>query len=241
MTRVSVCVATFNGSKYILGQLASILNQLDRDDEVVVCDDGSTDDTVCLIKSLNDPRVQIYINDVNIGHVKNFERAISIARNDIIFLSDQDDVWEAGKVSLIKSLFAKDESVCVIHHGMVRIDSNGVLLPGVGRVSPFFSRHVLISQFWKSFVFGCCLAFRRDFRREIIPFPNIVYAHDHWIALAAGSKNGFLNIADALIRYRMHENNLTPKGSLPVLRRIQLRVVQLILLLEIFRRRLFNG
>src|SRR3954462_814281 len=97
----SVCIATYNGEKYVLRQLQSILAQLSPDDEVIVVDDCSTDGTVDVIKGLNDRRVATHINDRNRRAVYSFGRAISLARHRFIFLSDQDDLWLPGRVALM--------------------------------------------------------------------------------------------------------------------------------------------
>lgn len=102
---ISVCIATYNGGKYIEEQLRSILDQLSADDEVIVSDDNSTDDTVSIIKSLGDSRIKIYAHKPDkcsflIDHsTHNFENALRHSHGDIIFLSDQDDKWTDNKVS----------------------------------------------------------------------------------------------------------------------------------------------
>ncbi|MEK5777350.1 glycosyltransferase, partial [Acinetobacter nosocomialis] len=98
---ISVCLATYNGEKYIVEQLTSILSQLSPTDEVIISDDHSTDETLLLIKSLNDPRIKIITNELGKGYTKNFENAINHSSGDYIFLSDQDDVWVENKVELM--------------------------------------------------------------------------------------------------------------------------------------------
>ena len=99
---VSVCMATYNGEKYLSRQLHSILEQLNDDDEVIVVDDCSTDGTVETLKRLGDPRIAVHVNDRNRGEVFSFGRAMQLAKNDFVFLSDQDDVWTPGRVSLMQ-------------------------------------------------------------------------------------------------------------------------------------------
>ena len=100
--RTSVCMATFNGKTYVGRQLETILDQLSPDDEVIVVDDCSTDGTIEAVKGLNDPRVALHVNDRNRREVYSFSRAISLARHQFIFLSDQDDVWLPGRVALMR-------------------------------------------------------------------------------------------------------------------------------------------
>src|ERR1700710_1739268 len=99
--RTSVCMATFNGERYVGRQLESVLDQLSADDEVIVVDDCSTDGTVEAVRRLNDPRIAVHVNDRNRREVYSFSRAISLARHQDIFLSDQDDVWLPGRVALM--------------------------------------------------------------------------------------------------------------------------------------------
>ena len=88
---ISVCMATYNGEKYLREQVGSILTQLGENDELVVSDDGSTDSTIDILKSYNDPRIKIFINTGRHGVNSNFENALRHADGDYIFLSDQDD------------------------------------------------------------------------------------------------------------------------------------------------------
>ena len=98
---ISVCIATYNGGKYISKQIVSILNQLSDSDEIIVSDDGSKDDTINIIESLCDSRIKSYKNTGKHGVVPNFENALSKAKGDIIFFSDQDDIWADNKVQIM--------------------------------------------------------------------------------------------------------------------------------------------
>lgn len=95
---ISVCIATYNGEKYIKEQLLSILPQLGKKDEVIISDDHSTDNTLDIVKGLNDNRIKIVMNNREKGYTSNFENALSYAIGDYIFLSDQDDIWMSNKV-----------------------------------------------------------------------------------------------------------------------------------------------
>ena len=99
---VSVCMATYNGEKFIKKQLVSILDELDQHDELVIVDDCSKDQTVQIIKSFNDNRIKLYINNINHREVFSFNKAISFSKNRYIFLSDQDDIWIKGRVLKMK-------------------------------------------------------------------------------------------------------------------------------------------
>ena len=120
---ISVCIATYNGEKYIFEQISSILSQLGKDDEVIISDDGSTDDTIKIIESICDNRVRLLINNGKHGFVSNFEKALMKSKGDFIFLSDQDDIWKSNKVQVVlKSLNKYD----LVVHDADLIDGNGV-------------------------------------------------------------------------------------------------------------------
>ena len=95
---ISVCMATYNGEKYVLPQIRSILEQLDKHSELIIVDDFSKDKTIELIESIEDKRIKIYKNNSNQGHVKTFEIALNKAKGETIFLSDQDDIWPKNRV-----------------------------------------------------------------------------------------------------------------------------------------------
>ena len=105
MPRISVCIATYNGERYIAKQLDSILEQLRDDDEVVVSDDSSGDKTLEIIQSYQDKRIKLFPNQKFRSPIFNFENALKQATGSYIFLSDQDDLWGPGKVeTALKSL-----------------------------------------------------------------------------------------------------------------------------------------
>lgn len=96
---VSVAMATYNGAEFVTEQIASILPQLAPGDEIVIVDDASTDDTLEVISRIDDPRIRLVRNEVNLGYVHTFERALATTRGEVIFLSDQDDEWFPERVS----------------------------------------------------------------------------------------------------------------------------------------------
>src|SRR6266702_1070934 len=105
MQTISVCMATHNGARYIRQQLETILFQLGPDDEVVVSDDSSTDETIAIIKSFADQRIRLFENNTFYSSIFNFENALRRATGDIIVLSDQDDIWLDNKIATIRSRF----------------------------------------------------------------------------------------------------------------------------------------
>ena len=129
----SVAMCTYNGARYIEEQLRSIINQTVPVGEIVVCDDGSKDETVDIIKNIaltTSIPIRIYINDVNLGCTKNFYKAMSLCEGDIIFLSDQDDVWLSHKVETILNWFKVNNDKKVLFSDAELINSEGELIIG---------------------------------------------------------------------------------------------------------------
>jgi glycosyltransferase involved in cell wall biosynthesis len=214
---VSVCMATYQGERYVERQLRSILEQLGASDEVVVVDDCSTDRTVELIENFNDPRVVVYRNPVNRREVYSFGRAIEIARGDIVFLADQDDVWLPGRVQLMINRL-QESAAALITTNFEWMDACerplDVAFAGVSSTaSARHFRNIADIFIGKTNYFGCAMAFRRELVPIIAPIPAYVESHDLWIALAANQLGSNLHIDDKTLRKRRHGNNTTSTVS----------------------------
>ena len=121
---ISVCMATYNGEKYLKDQLDSILKQIQSSDEVIISDDGSNDSTRYIIEKFQKEYKNIYLVDgPKRGVQKNFENALKHARGDILFLSDQDDIWMDGKVERVLKEFENSNTLCVVHDAEI-VDGN---------------------------------------------------------------------------------------------------------------------
>jgi len=229
---ISVCMTTYNGIAYIEQQLNSILNQLSSTDEVLIFDDKSTDGTYEFLVNFSKVNsiVKVKKNPVNLGYVKNFEQAIYEARGDIIYLSDQDDIWNEDKVKYISDFFNDEmnSNVDILHHGMETISSDGNLLDKTfNYVPPSFNQKNYYSKvlltILKPKCYGCAMAFRKKIVPLIVPFPKQVYSHDHWLnAFGVVSSNLYFD-DKVLISYRQHNNNLSPKKGLTFLQKIKIR------------------
>jgi glycosyltransferase involved in cell wall biosynthesis len=223
---VSICMATYNGERYLREQLTSILIQISRNDEVVIVDDASTDQTLSIIRAMNDTRVRLFTSVKNNGHVYAFERAIKLASGDVIILSDQDDIWASNKYYELISTFNDAPEIVMIVHGLSIIDSDAVIvsvdwlrfkekLPNRGLF--------LFRQLLRSNVFGSALAFRRNLLSLLLPFPRCVYAHDHWLAISAAFRGGIKLHSGQLVFRRIHSHNVTPVYGLPAYKSIYYR------------------
>ena len=208
----SICIATYNGSKYIATQLDSVIEQLGKDDEIVIVDDCSTDNTFEILESYSDARIKLYRNDENIRHVRSFERAISLSTKELVFLCDQDDLWEKDRLEIFENYFIKFPSVQLITSGFHCINDGGEIIENLLRKvsandSCLYNRNILSIFAAKIGYFGCAMAFRRDLVSKILPIPQYVEAHDLWIAMAANLLKANLHIDEKTLYHRIHSNN----------------------------------
>ena len=206
---ISVCMATYNGSKYIRQQVESILIQLSFEDEVIISDDGSLDETLQVLQEIGDIRVKICKNEPPHGVVENFENAIKHAVGDYIFLCDQDDVWMPGKVK--KVLEALKDYDFVVHNAEM-VDGDLVSW-GIDFFSLRKTRYGYWQNLWKMRYLGCTMSFRRNALKFILPFPNNMLWHDIWVAAILHLKFHGILINEPLIWYRRHGSNVSPSGE----------------------------
>lgn len=228
---ISVCMATYNGGKYIKEQLDSIICQLSDNDEIIISDDNSTDDTLDIIKSYNDPRIKIYsFKRVKDGLLPvqltttNYENAIKHSKGDYIFLADQDDVWLPSKIKTTMQYLVEQEYDYTLSHYFIT-DSK---LNLIGESTPIkFNR-------WKSLFgyapfHGGTTAFRRVILNDVLPFPKNIQSHDRWIGwIAAFKYRCLIYQPERLIYYRRHGYNVSSsseKSKNSILYRIKTRMI----------------
>lgn len=204
---VSVCMATYNGERFLREQIDSILIQLASDDELIVSDDGSTDATLQILEEYRqkDYRVKLYFNHGEHGFSRNFENAFDHANGDFIFISDQDDIWHPQKYRIMLKNLANN---FLVHHDSVLIDAEGNIIQdslykycnnGIG----------VIKNMYKSTFYGSHMALSKDFLDICRPFPTTTeIGYDVWMGLVGSilyRKNGGVKfINDKLISYRRH-------------------------------------
>ena len=203
--KVSIALATYNGDRYLEAQLDSFARQTRLPDEMVVCDDKSTDGTVRLLEAfkLRAPfEVRVHINANNLGLTKNFEKALSLCRGDVIFLSDQDDVWFDIKIATVLGALEQNAWAQVVVNDQVITDANL-------RPTQFTKMGHLrsVGQRVEGLITGCCTALRSEFRDFCVPFPLSVTAHDKWIGDSAIALGIRFTLAEPLQFYRRHGRN----------------------------------
>lgn len=199
--RVSIAMATYNGAPYIGEQLASFARQSRLPDELVVCDDGSTDATVAIVEAFAATApfyVRVGRNPENLGYTANFSRAARQCTGDFIFLSDQDDVWYEKKIAAILDEFVGEVAVVLNDQDLRHSD---------GTVSGTVLGNMRALGFGKSmFVTGSCTAMTRPFADLALPFPSAV-PYDHWISYLADAL-GVRRVVDRPLQlFRRHDSN----------------------------------
>ena len=206
---ISVALAYYNGKQYIEKQLASILSQLGPEDEVVLSVDSDSDGSEELLRRLEerDSRIRLIRGPAR-GVVRNFEHAIRACRGEIIFLSDQDDIWREDKVEKVMKAF-EDLGVDVVLHNAELIDENDQVRCGATMFDYRQTGTGILKNLLKNSYVGCCMAFRSRIREVILPIPGEMYMHDYWIGTAGEKLGGTGILKECLIRYRRHENNVT--------------------------------
>lgn len=216
--RISIALCTYNGASLLHRQLESIANQTLPPDELVVCDDASTDETPQILSSFQAVApfpVRLHVNRTNCGSTANFEQAINLCQGDLIALADQDDAWLPHKLEAIEQRFAAFPEIGAVFSDAVVVDEEWhplgyTLWQHVG-FSPARQEMVDEGQSLEALlkhlvVTGATLAFRSQLREVISPIPPL-WIHDAWIALLIAGGPGLKAIPEPLILYRQHGGN----------------------------------
>jgi len=218
MAKISVALCTYNGEKYLQHQLESIKNQTLGIHELMVCDDGSNDQTISILEEFKTHvnfTVEIYVNATNLGSSKNFEKCIQLCSGDIVFLCDQDDWWYEEKVETQMNYFNAHPEIDAVFSNAVMVDQKGI---PTGNTSfeqiEFYPEMQSKWNLGHSFemllkgyvVTGATLAIRKKICDEVFPVPAIIpeLIHDGWISLYLSRQQKIGFISDPLIQYREH-------------------------------------
>lgn len=217
---VSVIIATYNGEKYIGEQLRSVLSQTVPADEVLICDDGSSDGTVATVNRFIEENScrhwKMSINNQNKGYCKNFLEACAKASGDIIFLCDQDDVWHNDKIEKMVSVMDSHPEISALCCSCDCIDGNGAKIPTPQNIGTVFEGDDGSIEYFtperfvgRSFIRGCSVCFRRELLSYIVPMElKGLLSHDWLITFTAALTKKCAVYNKVLMSYRCHgENN----------------------------------
>jgi len=226
---ISVCLATYNGGRFIKDQIDSILPQLGERDELIVSDDNSVDETVEIVHSIGDKRIQVLVSPGYKNPVKNFEYALNHCKGDKIFLSDQDDVWLPDKVA---KFLGKLETADLVLSDFKIVDTDLNVLQ-----ESFFETHRSENGFIKNILrnsyVGSSIAFNRKILTAALPFPEEVPMHDWWIGLIAEAIGKVAVIDEPLLLYRRHTANASStsaKSQYSFVQKIKMRISIILML-----------
>jgi glycosyltransferase involved in cell wall biosynthesis len=213
-------MAVHNGAAFLRPQLESILGQLRPSDELIVVDDASRDDSLLVLRRIAERRLRVFRNEHNVGVFGTFERALGLAQGDIVFLSDQDDVWLPGKVDKVLQVFATRPEVTLVASDAMLIDQQGRIIANSffanrGRFSTGVLHNLIKNKY-----LGCTLAFRRTMLDKFLPIPRDVPMHDMWFGVLNDIHGKTFYIDEPLIAYRRHGGNVSPSVGVDFGRRI---------------------
>ena len=214
MLTISVAMCTYNGSRFLPDQLESIANQRRPPDELVVCDDKSSDNSPDLVEEFSRRvpfSVRLIRNDQNVGSTRNFERAVSLCRGAIVALADQDDIWYPDKLTMLEQAFLRSDKIVGAFSDADIVDDMG---------------HPLQQRLWSSMGFdageqrrfqedgwavllrhpvvtGATMAFRKEMSELLFPIPGRTI-HDRWLSFLLAVAGPMTLLREPLMRYRIH-------------------------------------
>lgn len=206
MTRISIAMATYNGAAFLREQLDSFAVQSRLPHEVIVTDDCSTDATVLIVEDFARKapfEVILSRNPTNLGYSRNFENAVRKASGDIIFISDQDDVWFPNKIATVAELFeGKNAPLVVVNDQILALD--GISPSGV----TIFENSRKFGFPDSTLIAGCCTAISKSLRAILVPFPESM-PYDSWVGKMGDFLGSKTLVEEPLQIYRRHGGNTT--------------------------------
>jgi len=204
---VSIVLATYNGESFLAEQLQSLLQQTYPNIEIIAMDDGSSDNTVNILQAhaAKHGNLKVFVNKVNLGFVKNFEKGCHLSNGEFIAFCDQDDTWHLEKIQRMTAaigdypLIYCDSMVC-----SEDLQPTGVKISDV-TVCRNYDNCLQYAIFAR--LYGHALFFKKSFFNQITPFSNVI-PHDWWLAYNATLHKGFMFLPEVLVNYRQHSSNL---------------------------------
>jgi glycosyltransferase involved in cell wall biosynthesis len=206
---VSIALCTYNGEKFLVKQLESILNQDYSNIEVIITDDCSSDTTREILEAYQkkDEKIKLYLNESNLGYTKNFEKAVGLCAGDYIAFSDQDDIWEKSKIS---ELVAEMPGNVMVFHNSDLIDDSDNQIGNytVSNTTRIYDGESCLPFLFSNCVHGHATLFESRLKEYLIPFDDR-YSHDWWLAYVAFNIGKVKYIDKILVHYRQHQSSIT--------------------------------
>ncbi len=215
---ISICMATYNGEKYIKEQLDCIYKQTVQPDEVIICDDGSRDGTVKQIQAFIEEydlqdKWKLICNPVQKGYPGNFYYCMSLAQGDIVFLADQDDVWSLQKLEKMTAIMEREAEMQILACKMELVDAEGndiktIIKPNYSTETEQTDKVTLEKVLYKNEWSGMVLAYRNSWYREhMAKIQNTKLPHDLAICIMAAAEGKMYQLDSILAWHRRHDNN----------------------------------
>lgn len=205
---ISIALCTYNGEKYITEQLNSILEQSYQNLEIILVDDGSTDQTFSILQDFQrkDQRIRLYQNEKNLGFNANFNHALSLTTGDYIAIADQDDIWEKEKVAYMANAIKDD---ILLYHDSILIDEKGNSIgKKISDLHRFVKGDCSVFFLYHNCVSGHACLFHRSLLNYCNPFPPQMY-YDWWMAYTAACLGKINFITPSFVKHRRHSESST--------------------------------
>ena len=215
---ISIAMTTYNGAQFVQAQLRSILEQTRQPDEIIICDDGSRDDTVNIIRHVMETsgtdRIRLVENEENLGYIRNFYKAISLTKGDYIFLADQDDIWHREKLEKSLAIMERTGAAAICTRSRL-IDQDGQEMDGNAfivsvlltrlkeELGPVRFSDLVIENVAQ----GCTYCFTKEVRAKYLALNSRQLIHDHQIMFIASLVGKVYACAEPMIDYRIHGSN----------------------------------
>ena len=210
--RIAVLMSTFNGSQYILQQIESILSELSPHDNIYIRDDGSLDNTVELVQSIDDARIVIYSDRKNIGFGRSFMNLMKMVPEffDFYFFSDQDDIWIPGRVKRALNILKQRNTPCMTCSRLVLVSPD---LKNLGMSPKYKLPADFNNAICQNIATGCTISINQQamILLNSIPMDHYnegkMYYHDWWIYLNISYFGNVYFDSEPSVLYRQHASN----------------------------------
>lgn len=215
---ISIAMTTYNGAQFVEAQLRSILEQSRQPDEIIICDDGSGDDTVNIIRRIiqtsGTDRIRLVENEQNLGYIRNFYKAISLTKGDYIFLADQDDIWHREKIEKSMAVMERTGAAAICTRSRLidrdgrEMDDNGFIISVLlARMKQELAPVSFFDLVIENVAQGCTYCFTKEVREKYLALNSRQLIHDHQIMFIASLVGKVYACAEPLIDYRIHGSN----------------------------------
>lgn len=219
MNKVDIVLALYNGEKFLKEQLNSLYNQTYKNFNLIIIDDSSQDRSSLIIEEFQKKynNIRYVRNDINMGHVKSFEKGLQLSTNNFIAFCDQDDIWEKNKLELQVNILKNYKNIpALVHSDLSMINENGDTIGD----SYFKFRNYILSEkkelnkiISQNGIMGNTLMINKQLKELVLPFPRDVIVHDYWIAVINEIFGKRITLKNKLVRYRIHDSNSSNSKS----------------------------